>query len=89
MYFKKIECFLAENGALRAGVRLTPRQVRQIRNIITEKNLPAPLHFHVALFKENKGIFARLLLLKRLPQYDVIRVENMLLIINVHQEIQQ
>ena len=89
MYFNKIDCFLAKNGALRSGSRLTEQQIRQIRTVIDELDLQPPLHFQVALLPRNRGIYARLFMIRRLRQYDVIERGNMLFLINVNQEIQE
>ena len=80
-YFKNIKCVFRENGSIRANDKLTGRQLREIHSALAERDLQPPVHFHVAFITQNRGIYAKLMLLKRLEQYRVIRTENLFIFI--------
>ena len=87
MFFRKIKCFFAENRSLRSESSLTTLQIRRIRNALAENHLEPPLHFDVAFLRNNAGIYARLLMLRRLGQFHVIKRRNMLIIVNLDQDL--
>ena len=89
MFFRKVKCFFAENRSLRAEATLTTLQRRVIRNALAENYLEPPLHFDVAFLRNNAGIYARLLMLRRQREYHVIKRRNMLIIVNLNQELHE
>ena len=72
MYFKHIKCVLTSTGKIRSSEPIDKSTLASIIRDVKKNRASRPIHFMVAEHRNNPGIFAKLLFVKRENLYDVI-----------------
>ena len=71
---------MSKNGHIRSNPKLSEEKRRNIRHFLHVRDLHGELHFHVACINENKGVYAKLKLLKSTKKYEVMKFNEIFII---------
>ena len=72
MYFKHTKCVLTEAGKIRTATSISKPLATEVTHKLRKIYHMKQIHFMIAYRKENPGLFAKLLFLRREKLYEVI-----------------
>ena len=85
MYFKTTKCSISKRRVITSVPKLSSKNARIIHNILHVRDWHGEFHFNVVFLKKNQGLYAKLVLLKRLKLYEVVKYKNILIICSKEQ----